>query len=95
MPLHVSSIYADHQEVKITLHSLWYHQTYRCDDTWLNTEIDILRCTVSKTSKFLSLFGAPLSHCLPPVVTHVVSVIVTSHCLKYIHTNVATCSKIR
>ena len=47
MPLHVSSTYAHHQEVKITLHSLWYHHTevkialhslwyhhiYRCDDT--------------------------------------------------------------
>ena len=29
MPLHISSICAHHQEVKITLHSLWYHQTYR------------------------------------------------------------------
>jgi len=27
MPLHVSSTCADHQEVKITLHSLWYHHT--------------------------------------------------------------------
>ena len=33
MPLHVSSICAHHQEVKIALHSLWYHHTYRCDDT--------------------------------------------------------------
>jgi len=33
MPLHVSSTYAHHQEVKITLHSLWYHHTFRCDDT--------------------------------------------------------------
>jgi len=33
MPLHVSSTYAHHQEVKIALHSLWYHHTYRCDDT--------------------------------------------------------------
>jgi len=33
MPLHVSSTCAHHQEVKIALHSLWYHQTYRCDDT--------------------------------------------------------------
>jgi len=24
---------AHHQEVKIALHSLWYHHTYRCDDT--------------------------------------------------------------
>ena len=27
MPLHVSSTCAHHQEVKIALHSLWYHQT--------------------------------------------------------------------
>jgi len=33
MPLHVSSTCAHHQEVKITLHSLWYHHTYSCDDT--------------------------------------------------------------
>ena len=30
MPLHVSSTCALHQEVKIALHSLWYHHTYRC-----------------------------------------------------------------
>ena len=29
VPLHVSSTYAHHQEVKIALHSLWYHHTYR------------------------------------------------------------------
>jgi len=29
MPLHVSSTNAHHQEVKIALHSLWYHHTYR------------------------------------------------------------------
>jgi len=29
MPLHVSSTYAHHQEVKIALHSLWCHHTYR------------------------------------------------------------------
>ena len=33
MPLRVSSTCAHHQEVKIALHSLWYHHTYRCDDT--------------------------------------------------------------
>jgi len=47
MSLHVSSTCAYHQEVKIVLHSLWYHHTYmwpsraqvergesyRCDDT--------------------------------------------------------------
>jgi len=30
MPLYVSSTCAHHQEVKIALHSLWYHHTYRC-----------------------------------------------------------------
>ena len=29
MPLHVSSTCAYHQAVKIALHSLWYHHTYR------------------------------------------------------------------
>ena len=29
MPIHVSSTCAYHQEVKIELHSLWYHHTYR------------------------------------------------------------------
>ena len=29
MPLHVSSTCAHHQGVKITVHSLWYHHTYR------------------------------------------------------------------
>ena len=33
MPLHFSSTSADHQEVKIVLYSLWYHHTYRFDDT--------------------------------------------------------------
>ena len=32
MPLHVFSTCAHHQEVKITLHSLWYHHTYMCDN---------------------------------------------------------------
>jgi len=29
MPLHVSNTFAHHQEVKIALHSLWYHHTCR------------------------------------------------------------------
>ena len=33
MPLHISSTCAHHQQVKVALHSLWYHHTYRCDDT--------------------------------------------------------------
>ena len=35
MPLHVSSTCAHHQEVKIALHSLWYHHTFR----WLYNAI--------------------------------------------------------
>jgi len=33
MPVHVSSKCAHQQEVKIALHGLWYHHTYRYDDT--------------------------------------------------------------
>ena len=33
MPLHVSSTRAHRQEAKIVLYNLWYHYTYRCDDT--------------------------------------------------------------
>ena len=33
MPLHVSSTFAYRQEFKIVLYSLWYHHTYRSDDT--------------------------------------------------------------
>jgi len=29
MPLHVSSTFVHHQELKTALHSLWYHHTYR------------------------------------------------------------------
>ena len=39
MPLHVSSTCAHHQEVKIALHSLWYHHTYR----WLSRARDPVR----------------------------------------------------
>ena len=33
MPVHVSSTSAHRQEAKIVLYRLWYHHTYRCDDT--------------------------------------------------------------
>ena len=37
MPLHVSSTCAHHQEVKIALHSLWYHVVHRLrEDSSLN-----------------------------------------------------------
>ena len=35
MPVHVSSICAHHEEVKIALHSLWYHQTTGVFIQWL------------------------------------------------------------
>ena len=44
MPLHVSSTCADHQEVKIALHSLWYHHTYR----WLSRPHDITAQTLQE-----------------------------------------------
>jgi len=59
MPLHVSSTCAHHQEIKIALHSLWYHHTCRLVgvvSVWqAEAEINILRCTVSKMSKLISL----------------------------------------
>ena len=72
MPLRVSSTRAHHHEVKIALHSLWYHHTCRwpsgaqnnmvhyflfvfCASGSLITEINILRCTVSKTWKNVSI----------------------------------------
>ena len=63
MPPHVSSTCAHHQEVKIALHSLWYHHTYRWPSrapvhetaTYRCDDMMILRCTVSKTSKVLKL----------------------------------------
>jgi len=42
MPLHVSSIYAHHQEVKIALHSLWYHHTYRWPSSALVPPIGVM-----------------------------------------------------
>jgi len=43
MSLHVSSTCAHHQEVKIALHCLWYHHTYRCDDiTSIITPIGVM-----------------------------------------------------
>jgi len=102
VPVHVSNTCAHHhhQEVKIALHSLWYHHTYKCDDTrecvmqfsppdddehmclkhveawnklilkqkfcassWLITEINILRCTVSITSKNCKSNFLKISYC--------------------------------
>ena len=45
MPLHVSITCAHHQEVKIALHSLWYHHTY----SWLTTEINFVVLFRSRT----------------------------------------------
>jgi hypothetical protein len=42
MSLHVSSTCAHYQEVKITLHSLWYHHSYR----WPSRARDCLHLAV-------------------------------------------------
>jgi len=70
MPLHVSSTCAHHQEVKIALHSLWYHHTYRCDDTrgcvkyWLNTEINYTEMHGQQNvKKILNLSGQKKALC--------------------------------
>jgi len=70
MPLHVSSTCAHNQEVKIALHSLWYHHTYRwpslardtrgcvmqfCASSWLITEI-IVYCTFTVIEVISTLF---------------------------------------
>ena len=52
---------AHRQEVKIVLYSFWYRHTCRWPSgaqvervLWFITKINILRCTVSKTSKFVT-----------------------------------------
>ena len=42
MTLHVSSTCTHHQEVKIALHSLWYHHTYRWWTIWKRDKILLL-----------------------------------------------------
>ena len=69
MPLYVSSTRAYRQEAKIVLYSLWYHHTYRCIKL-VNIKINILRCTVSKISKFSVL-------CYVPFLINVSSVLVS------------------
>jgi len=44
MPLHVSSICAHHMEVKIALHSLWYHHTYSSFTCLVTVVSEILLC---------------------------------------------------
>jgi len=52
MPLHVSSTCAQHQEVKIALHSFWYHHTYRwpSQDSILKWMLLSLPCKIWVTS---------------------------------------------
>ena len=53
MPLHVSSICAHHQEVKIALHSLWYHHTYRENHLQLVQRIRTGRATLLPLHSFM------------------------------------------
>ena len=54
MPLHVSSTCAHHQEVKIALHSLWYHHTYR----WPSRARDLETCRGMKWNLLWNKFCA-------------------------------------
>jgi len=62
MPLHVSSTCAHHQEVKIALHSLWYHHTetsewskitkiqfYKYEQIVVKFTCEFFRCDYSKS----------------------------------------------
>jgi len=53
MPLHVSSTCAHHQEVKIALHSLWYHHTYRCDD--ITRDILYISVHITRDTLYISV----------------------------------------
>jgi len=51
MPLHVSSTYAHHKEVKISLHNLWYHPTspidlLECMGLWVRHQCDDTRTCI-------------------------------------------------
>jgi len=56
MPLHVSSTCGHHQEVRIVLHSLWYHNTYRCDDTSARCSVGTLKHTLSASVHHTDLY---------------------------------------
>ena len=63
MPLHASSTCANHQEVKIALHRLWYHHTYRCDDTnQYSTNLMQKNCFTISFISCLYMFRAPCAH---------------------------------
>jgi len=49
MPLHVSSTCAHHQVVKIALHNLWYHHTYRCDEHKCSKHVEAWNKTYCET----------------------------------------------
>jgi len=49
MHLHVSSTCAQHEEVKIALHSLWYHLTYRCAQNLFYNKFYFMNLHVSST----------------------------------------------
>ena len=55
---------AHHQEVKIVLYSLWYHHTYRCDDTRgciiIINQLDALNLFYNKFISCLYMFRTHL-----------------------------------
>jgi len=74
MHLHVSSTCAHHQEVKIALHSLWYHHTYR-------------RSKLHYTaSDIITPIGGQNCITQPLVSSHLLEVKIALHSLWYHHT---------
>jgi len=67
MPLHVSSTCAHHQEVKITLHSLWYHHTYRwpsrARDQITHFHVTERSCVITKKVKPVAHYSKNNSPC--------------------------------
>ena len=70
MPLHVSSTCAHHQEVKIALHSLWYHHTY----VWHPDDEHMCSEHVDAWNKLNKLFYSKFISCLYMFWAHVLEI---------------------
>ena len=71
MPLHVSSTCAHHQEVKIALHSLWYHHTYK-----------FISCLYMFRANLLIIRRSKLHYTASGIIT-TVSLFLTSICFEH------------
>ena len=59
---------AHHHEVKIALHSLWYHHTYRCDFMPLHFRAHVLNIRRSKLHYTASGIITPIGVMIPDAV---------------------------